>query len=313
MSVRVRPLKEDDLEQARFIMRLAFGTALGAEEPEKFGGDMDFVGTRYMANPAGALAVEKDGQLVGSNFAYHWGNLGLFGPLSIHPDYWGRGLARALLNPTMGLLDAWGVRHVGIYTEASSPKHLALYQAHGLWPRFLTVIMNQPAMEAGEPVDGSRFSRLSPGQQEAALADCRELTDAVYPGLDLSNEINLVAGRGLGDCLLLWEGDDLAAFAVCHFGPGSEGGSQTCYLKFGAARPGPGAGERFSRLLADGLALAGALGAPSLMAGVNLARHQAYQAMLAAGFVCERVGVAMQRPNEPAYNIEDAFVMDDWR
>lgn len=37
----------------------------------------------------------------------------------------------------------------------------------------------------------------------ATLASVRELTDAVYPGLDLTGEIEAVLGQGLGDIALI--------------------------------------------------------------------------------------------------------------
>lgn len=49
----------------------------------------------------------------------------------------------------------------------------------------------------------------------------------------LAVEIEAVDAQGLGDMLLLLE-DDLAGFAVCHTGPGTEAGSGACYVKFAA-------------------------------------------------------------------------------
>lgn len=313
MSPLVRPLRESDLPEAKRIFRLAFGTARGLDDPLSFGGDRDAVGCRWRANPDGALAVELDGRLAGSNFATLWGSLGLFGPLSIHPDHWNRGLAQALLGPTLELLDGWGAAQVGIFTDAASPKHLSLYQRHGLWPRFLTAIMALPLNGGERDGRAQRCSGLANAQLNAAQEACRQLCGEIYPGLDLSREIAAVNDHGLGDTLLLWEETRLAAFAVCHYGAGSEGGSRACYVKFGAARPGERAGQRFSRLLGACQGLAVEQGLPRLEAGVNTARQQALAAMLAQGFECQILGVALHRPNKSFYNVEDALVMDDWR
>jgi hypothetical protein len=48
-------------------------------------------------------------------------------------------------------------------------------------------------------------------------------------------------------------------------------------------------------------------------AGVNLNRNQAYRQILARGFRTDIQGVAMHRPDSPAYNRADVFVVDDWR
>jgi hypothetical protein len=153
-----------------------------------------------------------------------------------------------------------------------------------------------------------------PGDQRAGyLNACRSLTDAIYEGLDLDREIRAVDTQGIGDTVLLWDDAGLVGLAVCHCGSGSEAGSRTCYIKFGAVRPGPKAASAFDWLLAVCETLAAAQGLSRLVAGVNTSRHEAYVKMLARGFRTELVGVAMQRPNEPAYNRPGVYVIDDWR
>ena len=149
--------------------------------------------------------------------------------------------------------------------------------------------------------------------RETCLTTCRALTHAVYPGLDVGGEIRAVAEQQLGDTVLMHDGTDLVAFAICHLGRGSEAGTGAAYVKFGAVRPGPGAAQSFDHLLAACEALASARGIAQLVAGVNTARHDAYRMMLERGFRTFLEGVAMQRPNEPGYNRPDCFVIDDWR
>ncbi len=95
-------------------------------------------------------------------------------------------------------------------------------------------------------------------------------------------------------------------------GPGSEGGAKTCYVKFGAARSGAGAGERFDKLLDACDAFASSRGA-SVEAGVNMAREDAWRRMRAHGYRVAMQGVAMQRPHVDGFNRPDAYVIDDWR
>jgi len=65
----------------------------------------------------------------------------------------------------------------------------------------------------------SRYSELAEADRRPVEAACREVTEALYEGLDLGAEIRTVAARGLGDTLLLWAGTSrLAGFAVCHGG-----------------------------------------------------------------------------------------------
>jgi hypothetical protein len=145
------------------------------------------------------------------------------------------------------------------------------------------------------------------------LAACARLTDAIHPGLDLRREIDAVLQQGLGDTVLVWDEDRLAAFAVCHAGAGSEAGSGTCYVKFGAAQPGPLVPRHFHRLLLACEAFAVQRAATRLVAGVNTARHEAYQELRAAGFRPFTQGICMQRYNDPGYNRPGVYLIDDWR
>ena len=146
------------------------------------------------------------------------------------------------------------------------------------------------------------------------MAAARELSEQLYPGLDLGGEIRTVSARSLGDTVLLWDGDSrLGGFAACHLGAATEAGEGTCLVKFGAVRPGPGSAERFAALLDASGDLAAGSGMTTLMAGVNLGREEAYRAMLARGFKTQIQGVTMHRPNEPGYSRPGLYVLDDWR
>lgn len=313
-DVVVRPLEENDLPAADQIMRVAFGTFLGMPEPHTFMGDAAFVRPRWRANPAGAFAAVSHGTLVGSNFATRWGSFGFFGPLTVRPDLWDRGVGKRLLEPIVGCFESWRVTHAGLFTFAHSQKHVGLYQRHGFWPRFLTAIMaKRVSSEPPATPDWSAFSRLPPERRADLLCACRDLTDAVYDGLDLSDEIEAVAAFALGETVLLWADGRLAGFAVCHFGAGTEGGSGCCYLKFAAARPGACAAAHFIQLLNACEALARERGLGTLVGGTNLARAEAYGLMREHGFATTMQGVAMQRPNQEGYNRAGMYVIDDWR
>ncbi len=190
----------------------------------------------------------------------------------------------------MPIFDRWGVRHTGLFTFAQSPKHVALYQKFGYWPRYLTAIMtNTPAAAGAAPVLLSAGKRA---QREAAIEACRKLTHKIDKGLDLTGEIRAVLALRTGDVVLTYTRTALDGFALCLNGPGSEGGETICYVKFAAARGGPGAGERLDKLLAACEAFAASRGA-SVEAGVNLAREHAYQRMRARGYRVTMQGVAM--------------------
>jgi predicted N-acetyltransferase YhbS len=308
----IRPLRADDLPAADAIRRLAFGTFLGLIDPMSFEGDASPVRTRYLADPTGCFAAELDGELVGTNFAVDWGSVGFFGPFTIHPDHWGRGIAQRLVGVALEAFTRRGTEHVGLFPFAHRPKHLALYQRFGFWPRFTTAIMSKPVGPVDPGTDWSAYSDLPAARQRVSLADCRDLADAVHPGLDLGREITATAQHRFGETVLLWDGGALTGFAVCHCGPDTEAGSGSCYIKFGAARPGPDGERSFVGVLAACDALAATRGLDRLGAGVNTARREAYRQMLGLGFRTDVQGVAMDRPDEAGYNRSGAYVIDDW-
>jgi GNAT superfamily N-acetyltransferase len=306
IEISIRQLRETDLVEADRILRVAFGTFLGLPDPLNFMGDAAYVQPRWRTDPKAAFAAEVDGKLAGSSFATNWGSFGYFGPLTVAPELWDRGIAKRLMEPMMACFDRWGTKHAGLFTFAQSQKHIGLYQKFGFWPRFLTAIMSKSVGET-TALPPSRFSLEK--DQESVLKSCRGLTDTIYDGLDLRREICAVRDQKLGETVLLWEGSSLDGFAVCHFGPGTEAGSGKCYIKFGSARTAPA----FEALVEACEVLAAGEHLSVIAAGVNTARDGAYLRMIARGFQTDHLGVAMHKPNIPGYNRPGVYVIDDWR
>jgi GNAT superfamily N-acetyltransferase len=315
-NIKIGPLKAGEVKEADRIFRLAFGTFLGLPDPHDFMGDRDLMHTRWQAKHVKMIAARvvdsgKAGRLIGTNVLTRWGSFGFFGPLTVLPEYWDRGVAQRLLEATVETFDKWGLRHTGLYTFPQSAKHIALYQKFGYWPRYLTAVMTY-APDAKDTAPPTLLSALGKSQRDTALAACRKLTHKIDKGLDLSDEIRAALKQRSGDVVLTHTGNKLDGFAVCLNGPGSEGGEKVCYVKFAAARMGGAAGERFDKLLEACDAYA-ASRAATLEAGVNLAREDAYRRMRSHGYKVAMQGVAMQRPHGEGFNRADAYVIDDWR
>lgn len=231
-DIVIRPLPEHDLDDADRIFRLAFGTFVGLPEPHAFMGDADFVRTRWRANRDSAFGAYIGDALVGSNFAANWGSVGFFGPLTVRPDLWDAGIGKRLMEPVLERFETWGTRVAGLFTFPHSQKHLGMYQRFGFWPRFLTAMMRKP-VAVPPSLSGSRWTKMSDvtsAQRDDVIAACRELTNAVYDGLDVTSEIRAAFQQQLGDTILLWRDDQLVGMAVCHTGPGTEAGTGACYV-----------------------------------------------------------------------------------
>lgn len=316
-TIKVSPLKQNELEEAHRIARLAFGTFLGMPDPLQFMGDRNLISPRFRSIHVKVLAARDNGRLIGTNVITCWGSFGFFGPLTVLPEYWDHGVAKQLLEGTMAIFNRWGIRHTGLFTFAQSAKHVGLYQKLGYWPQYLTAIMMRSpdanktpqANSSSEPV---LLSTLKKREREQTIAACKRLTGKIKRGLDLSDEMRAALAQHTGDVILTYSRSVLDGFAVCLIGPGSEGGEKTCYVKFGAAQGGVGAGARFDTLLDACEIFASSRGA-SVEAGMNRARVDAYRRMRSHGYRVALQGVAMQRPHVEGFNRPSAYVIDDWR
>lgn len=314
-AVKISPLREGEVEEAIRIVRLAFGTFLGLPDPMQFMGDRDLVTPRWRARNTKVLAARIDGRLVGSNVITRWGSFGFFGPLTVLPEFWDRGVAQRLMEETVKVLDGWKLDHNGLFTFSHSAKHVGLYNKFGFWPGYLTALMQHTPSASALTSNGSvpvLLSTVKKSHREEAVRACVRLTNQIQKGLDLSDEIRAVLAQGVGDVVMIDSRSKLDGFAVCMTGPGSEGGEKTCYVKFGVARGAYGADARFDRLLDAIDGFAASRGA-NVEAGVNLARRAAYARMRAHGYKTMTQGVAMHRPHGDGFNRADVYAIDDWR
>jgi GNAT superfamily N-acetyltransferase len=311
-------MQEDDLSESDRIMRLAFAKYLGLPDPHMFIGDADYVSTRYRADPTAAWVAQVGDDIVGSNFAMNWGSVGIIGPLTVHPEYWDKGIAGKLLEETMRIFDSWGTRHVGLFTFAQSSKHIHLYQKFGFWARYLTAVMSKNTENASrsprQRTFQSHYSKIPPNERKEAIEECRRLTNTVFDGLSLEREIIAVEKQRLGDTIFLRDCDkQLVGVAICHYGAKTEAGSGKCYVKFGAVKPASDSMQLFDELVNACEIYAKLNNASRLVAGVNMGRHNAYKRMIAHGFRTDLQGVAMHRSNEQGYDLPETYVIDDWR
>lgn len=310
-TLTIREMRESDLAAADRVFRLAFGTWFQLPDPMQFRGDAALFEPRLRANPGGGLVAEADGAIVGLGFASRWGSLGILGPIAILPGLWRHGVARQLIGPTLEIFARWQCRLVGLFTFPQSATHLRLYQDFGFWPRHLTPVMAKP-VSAVAPVPGALSLAAAP-ERASLVAACRDLADAVFPGLDLSGEIATVLDGKIGDVVALADGAKIEGFAICQCGAGSEGGTTGFYVKFALVRSGDGAAERLSRLIAACEAFAAKRGVAQISAGVSTGRHHAYRLLVELGFRTQLMGVQMLRPWQDGYDRPDIYALDDWR
>ena len=98
-GVRIRPLEERDLSPADRVYRLAFGMQFGLPDPMQYRGDAQILRPRWATTPGATFVAELDGEVVGSITGMDWGSVFVLGPLTVHPDHWGQGIAHLLIPP----------------------------------------------------------------------------------------------------------------------------------------------------------------------------------------------------------------------
>lgn len=311
MDMVVRPLAAADLPAASRINRAAFSQFFGIPDPAKFRVGADVIGPRWRLWPEAGLALDIDGTLAAVGLMVRWGSVAILGPVTVAPEHWSKGLARALMPKLIEQAGRGDFAFTGLVTHPQSPKHVRLYESFGFRMQRITAVMAKPV--SATPAAARQFSLLPEAERAQYSAAMRELTDGVFPGLDVSAETDDLAAHGLGETLLLESGGRLDAMALCHFGPGSEASEGQVYVKFAASRGGKNAQPRFRRLLAACEAFAALRGASQLIAGTNTGRAEAYELMQRAGFRTLMNTVAMTRPGTDGYNRPEIFAIDDWR
>ena len=303
MSVVVRPLREADLEAAQSVHRLAFAKFFGLD-PASFRPGNRTLATRAASHPDGGLVAEEDGVLVGSAVTMSWGRVAVVGPVTVHPDRWSAGIGRALMRAAVDRIDAGNFDHAVLFTHPQSATHLRLYESFGFWSGQLTAVLNL-SIDATHGLAGG-VRRVDQKARWIEVGECKDIAAAVYPGLDLTREIEGLERQKLGAVV----GVD-GGFAICHFGPGSEARDGALYVKFAAVRPGD---EKSFLALIDAIeAQAARLGATRVTLGVNCARRGAYRALKSRGYRVEQFGVNMHRPDGPGRDLPDRYVIDDLR
>lgn len=316
-DIIIRHMKEEDLQDADRIIRLAFGTFMGHDNPEDYRSDARYANPRYNADPTASFVAESNGKIVGSNFGLHWGSVGIFGPLTVHPEYWDKGVGSNLMEPVLRCFEKWNVTHSGAMTFANSPKHINLYRKFGYHPRFLIPFMSKKikpkTISSNSRFTWSKYSECNE-DQDMYLKGCSQVANTVYPGLNLELEIKAVNKMNFGETVILFDEDkEIAGFAICHCGTNTEAGNDKCYVKFGAVKANSDAQSNFVNLLNACEELAVTKGLSVLTGGVNAGRYNAYQSMIKHNFSIDFLGVSLHRPNNDAYNIADRYVIDDWR
>ena len=179
---------------------------------------------RYAIEDAdeGAMLWRDDrGHVVAFNMVHRSGTEGWMGPLAVRTEFQGSGTGKEIVTRGIEWLKSQGATVIGLETMPRTMDNIGFYARLGFLPGRLTITTTLEASYGEVPT--RLIGRLSPAACADALSECRELVHRLLPGYDYTREILLTSELGLGDTVLLYDGDRIVGFALAHTAPLVEG------------------------------------------------------------------------------------------
>lgn len=179
---------------------------------------------QYAVADAGDGAMlwrDARGAIAAFNIAHRSGVEGWMGPLAVRDDCQGTGEGKNIVNAGLELLKRSGCTVIGLETMPRTMDNIGFYSGLGFMPARLTVTLTLDAVTAGRPP--RLLSALRAPARDDAVRECAALVNDMLPGYDYSREIELTHEQALGETLLMYEGETLTGFALCHAAPLVEG------------------------------------------------------------------------------------------
>ena len=299
--IHIRPMQPGDAEAVRTVDVAAFNVwwqKLRGESTSLAPRTRQNVLYRLDRDPAGCFVAEEEGRVVGLIFSCTWGSISWFGTFAVLPEHQGRGVGKQLIAASLEYLRQDPQRLVGLETMPESPANLGLYLRLGFQPRRLTLYVTRPLPPAGQEAIGlPRWSHAADATRERWLADLREATGHIYPGLDYSKEIILTDRHGMGETLLLTDGGQAVGMAIVVLVTQRDGwGEDRATLHALALHPAHTSPASFRTLVAASEALASSQGMREMVVPVYTGHTWAVDQLLQWGYRVERSMVRLVLP-----------------
>jgi GNAT superfamily N-acetyltransferase len=320
----IRPMAPDDIPQVERLIDAAAAARrqeTGAAEAEQIGSRL--VQNRFQKDPTGCFVAEDPAHgLVGAVLSIAWGSVAWLGPLTVHPEFQGKGVEPQLLQAVLDYWEPMTLSVQGLEADPGVPAEVEFYAAFGFRPQFLTATLlgavdpdgpREPIRQRSPSFELLRLSELSGALEETMLANCRRISERHYPGMNYGKELQSVKDLHLGDTLLLGVGERLYGFAICHTTPGSEADANSCYVKALLIDPAIDDQETLLALVEACEGYARTQQLKTVRLGVNLACWEGYQAVAARGYQMRQLRLRMVRPIDDLLSDPSPFHFNDWR
>ena len=248
------------------------------------------------------VAVAEDGALVGFILSRTWGSVGWFGTFGVPTQFHGLGIGSALVDRAVGYMTS-RCTVIGLETMPESGANIGFYTKAGFAATYPTLILELSLIHEAGRFQGARaedsltWSELGRSGRSRALAEIREVSDALTRGLDFSREVEAISAHGLGETLLSrGKGGKLDGFAILRTTPfRREDSSGRAYIHALGIRPDADSGAVLSDLLRRTWAAATALGLSKAVVGLNARYRNALGLLRENGFRVVRAGIRMVR------------------
>ena len=257
------------------------------------------------------VAMALDGAIVGFIFSRTWGRVGWFGTFGVPTQLQGLGIGKQLIAKAVDHLRS-RADVVGLETMPESGPNIGLYAKAGFAAVQPTIVLELSLIHEAARFGGARpddafvWDAQDVWSRRRLLGGMREVTEAIFPGLDYSAETVAFREHGIGETVLsLSRGGRVEGFALVRTTPFREHDtSGRAYLHVLAVRPGPEEGAVLDDLLRQVWTQTTRVGFSSLFTGVNGQHQDALSILVSRGFRAKRAAVRMIHRSAP----ESAFL-----
>jgi predicted N-acetyltransferase YhbS len=200
VGIEIRSATPEDAEQCGSVCYAAFSWI---SELRRFPPDFPTVAyaqaviAHLIESPSVfGVVAESEGRIVGSNFLDERDPVRGVGPVSVHPDFHGRGIGRLLMEAV--LARGAGAESVRLLQDAHNPSSLSLYSSVGFELKEpIALVSGSPA---SRPSGALEVRPLEPGDLERCASLCREVhgferTNSLREATAFSPRVALSDGR----------------------------------------------------------------------------------------------------------------------
>lgn len=169
-------------------------------------------------HPTGVRIGIWQGKVVATCVSRHYGSLGWFHSLAVHPDFQRQKCGVQTVQDAESYLRGQGVACIGLMTWPDAVNNIGFYQRLGYRSVGLSVYAyrstHTPVATGKMQARAVLLSTLEPEMRAMAFEACRRLSDRVLPGLDYMSWLVWALERRVGDVMCVWQERDLIAFAL---------------------------------------------------------------------------------------------------